>query len=271
MVAWISRIETSVKSKARSIEKELERMSTTDQRERPPADLVYRLRGVVRAYGGDGTSVRAVDDIDLEVRRGEFVVIAGSSGSGKSTLLQLLGALDRPSSGTVDFEGTDLARQNDNELADLRLRAIGFIFQQFNLIPTLSARENVEVAIAPTGRPAAERESMAVEGLRKVGLADRGSHLPSQLSGGEQQRVAIARSLANGPDVLLADEPTGNLDSANGEAILALLRALWEETGLTVVLITHDAAIAASAPRVVRLSDGHITDTQASIPALAAS
>jgi putative ABC transport system ATP-binding protein len=161
---------------------------------------------------------------------------------------------------------------SDRELAELRLQRIGFVFQQFNLIPTLSARENVELAIAPTGRPAAERERMAIEGLRKVGLAERAEHLPSQLSGGEQQRVAIARSLANGPDVLLADEPTGNLDSANGEAILTLLRSLWEERGLTVVLITHDAAIAAAAPRLVRLSDGRLTQTPATgAPALAAS
>jgi putative ABC transport system ATP-binding protein len=218
----------------------------------------YRLRAVSKRFGSGSVSVRALDELDLEVANGELVVVAGPSGSGKSTLLQLLGALDRPTSGSIEFEGRDLARMREDELADLRLLALGFVFQQFNLIPTLTAAENVELALAPAGVAAAERRARVADLLERVGLAARASHLPSQLSGGEQQRVAIARALANRPRVLLADEPTGNLDSANGEAILELLRSLWLEDGLTVVLITHDANIAGSAPRVVRLADGRI-------------
>ncbi len=223
-----------------------------------PAQGLYRLRGVVRSYGGAETSVRAVDGIDLEIAKGEFVVIAGPSGSGKSTLLQLLGALDRPSAGAIHFEGRDLAALGDHELAALRLRTLGFIFQQFNLIPTLTALENVEVALAPAGLDARARERRARELLGRVELGPRAGHLPSQLSGGEQQRVAIARALANEPEVLLADEPTGNLDTRTGDAILALLYSLWEETGVTVILITHDPAIAGTAPRVLRLADGQM-------------
>ena len=225
----------------------------------PDAVPRYRLDGLVKVYGAGEAQVRAVDGIDLEVADGEFVVVAGPSGSGKSTLLQLLGALDRPSGGTISFEGRPLADQSDRELAALRLVTVGFVFQQFNLIPTLSARENVEVAMVPTGIPADERVSTALEMLGRVGLEARAHHLPSQLSGGEQQRVAIARALANRPRVLLADEPTGNLDTETGDGILALLYRLWEEEGLTVVLITHDPAIAATAPRVVRMGDGRVT------------
>jgi putative ABC transport system ATP-binding protein len=217
---------------------------------------VYRLEDVSRLYGAGGVAVRALDGIDLEIAAGEFVVIAGSSGSGKSTLLQLLGALDRPTGGRVMCEGVDLARASEGELAELRLRTVGFVFQQFNLIPTLTAAENVEIALAPRGISAAERRERTAELLGRVGLGERAGHLPSQLSGGEQQRVAIARALANQPRVVLADEPTGNLDSATGDAILALLYRLWEEEGLTVVLITHDAAIARTAPRLLRLADG---------------
>ena len=219
---------------------------------------LYELRGVVKSYGTEEAAVRAVDGIDLTVVKGEFVVIAGPSGSGKSTLLQLLGALDRPTAGTISFEGRDLGRLPDVSLAELRLRTLGFIFQQFNLIPTLTARENVEVALAPAGLDATARSRRAGELLERVGLDARADHLPSQLSGGEQQRVAIARALANEPEVLLADEPTGNLDSKTGDAILALLYSLWKETGLTVVLITHDPAIAGTAPRVLRLADGRV-------------
>jgi len=224
------------------------------------AGLAYSLRGVGRRYGdGDGL-VDALAEVDLEIRDGEFAAVVGPSGSGKSTLLQLLGALDRPTSGTIEFEGRDLARLGDEALAALRLERIGFVFQQFNLIPTLSARENVEVAIAPTGAPAGDRISRAEDLLGRVGLGDRAAHLPSQLSGGEQQRVAISRALANSPDVLLADEPTGNLDSATGASILGLLRELWSEAGLTVVLITHDSGIAAQAQRLVKLADGRIAE-----------
>jgi putative ABC transport system ATP-binding protein len=221
---------------------------------------LYELDDVVKAYGSGDARVTAVAGIDLRIGRGEFVVVAGPSGSGKTTLLQLLGALDRPTSGSIAFEGRDLAGLGDGDLARLRRDTLGFVFQQFNLIPTLTAAQNVEVAMAPTGLGRAARRARAAELLDRVGLGARGSHLPSQLSGGEQQRVAIARALANEPDVLLADEPTGNLDTATGEEILRLLRGLWEQEGLSVVLITHDPAVAGAAPRVVRLRDGRILE-----------
>ena len=234
---------------------------TKTESSRPVA--AYRLSDLLKSYPSGNGAIAAVDGIDLEIAMGEFVVIAGPSGSGKSTLLQLLGALDRPTGGEVRFEDRDLAGRGDGELADLRRDRIGFVFQQFNLIPTLTARENVEVAIAPTGRAAADREGTALAMLERVGLLGRADHLPSQLSGGEQQRVAIARALANDPDVLLADEPTGNLDTKTGDAIIALLYRLWHESGLTVVLITHDPAIAGTAPRLIRLADGRIEGEEA--------
>ena len=234
---------------------------------------LYALHDVHRSYG----SIKAVDAVDLEVQPGEFVVIAGPSGSGKTTLLQLLGALDRPSGGRVEFEGKDLARTGDGELAALRRDTLGFIFQQFNLIPTLTAQQNVEAALAPRRfksaerrrraaalapvriKPAARRER-ARELLGRMRLEHRLGNLPSQLSGGEQQRVAIARALANGPDVLLADEPTGNLDSATSQEIIDLLRRLSRTEGLSIVLVTHDPAIAGGADRVLRMSDGRVVE-----------
>jgi ABC-type lipoprotein export system ATPase subunit len=217
---------------------------------------LYELLDVARHYGSGETLVTAVDGIDLRIEPGEFVVVAGPSGSGKTTLLQLLGALDRPTRGRVLFEGRDLDELSDGELAELRRRTLGFVFQQFNLIPTLTAAGNVEVALAPNGRGAASRHVRARELLERVKLTHRGDHLPSQLSGGEQQRVAIARALANEPSVLLADEPTGNLDSRTGAEVIDLLRRLWEGDGLTVVLVTHDPSIADSGWRLLRMSDG---------------
>ena len=225
-----------------------------------PGPPVYELQGVSRAYRNGAGEVRALEGLDLRVEAGEFVAIAGPSGSGKTTLLQLLGALDRPTSGRVAFEGRDLAQLSDGELARLRLEKLGFVFQQFNLIPTLSARENIEAALAPRGGPGSEKRARADEVLGGVGLAERAEHLPGQLSGGEQQRVAIARALANEPDVLLADEPTGNLDTVTGQEIVTLLRSLADERGKTVVLVTHDTGIAAGAGRVVRLRDGRVAD-----------
>ena len=221
-------------------------------------EALYGLTGVSRVYGSGTTAVRALDEIDLRIDVGEFAVIVGSSGSGKSTLLQLLGALDRPTDGRIDFEGRDLARASDRDLSGIRLRTVGFVFQQFNLIPTLTAAQNVELAMAPRGVDGSARSARALEMLELVGLADRAGHLPSELSGGEQQRVAIARALVNEPDVLLADEPTGNLDSKTGAEVLRLLYELWERTGTTVVLITHDSSIAETAPRVIRLADGRL-------------
>ena len=231
-------------------------MTVTDLTRQP----IYSLREISRAYGQGSNAVHAVREINLEIWRGEFVVIVGPSGSGKSTLLQLLGALDRPTHGEIAFEGRELGQLGDGDLTELRLKTIGFIFQQFNLIPTLNATQNVEVALAPTGLDNDSRKSRAHELLDSVGLAPRAGHLPSQLSGGEQQRVAIARALANSPHVLLADEPTGNLDSTTGEEIMALLKGLSTRSGHTVVVITHDNEIAAQAPRVIRMQDGQLLD-----------
>jgi putative ABC transport system ATP-binding protein len=218
--------------------------------------MLYELTGVERRYG----AVHAVAGVDLDVGHGEFLVVAGPSGSGKTTLLQLLGALDRPTAGEIRFEGRPLGHMGDGELARLRRETLGFVFQQFNLIPTLTAQQNVEVALAPARPRGAERRERARELLARVRLEHRLGNLPSQLSGGEQQRVAIARALANRPRVVLADEPTGNLDTATGEQIVGLLRALGAEEGLSVVLITHDAAVARAAPRVVHMRDGRILE-----------
>jgi putative ABC transport system ATP-binding protein len=217
---------------------------------------MYELEDVTRIYGAGDAQVRAVDGVTLSIAAGELCVVAGPSGSGKTTLLQLLGGLDRATSGRVLLEGRELGSLGDGELTAVRLRTIGFIFQQFNLIPTLTAGQNVEAAIAPTGH---ERRARTDELLASVGLAKRRDHLPGMLSGGEQQRVAIARALANEPRVLLADEPTGNLDTKTGEDIVDLLVDLVEDRGLTVVLITHDPTIADRAPRVVRMADGRIS------------
>jgi putative ABC transport system ATP-binding protein len=222
----------------------------------PEDGPMYELSGVTKTYGDGEQQVHALSDVDLRIDSGEFVVIAGPSGSGKTTMLQLLGGLDRPTSGSLRFEGRDLSALGDGELTQLRLDTLGFVFQQFNLIPTLTASQNVEVALAPHGLKTPERHNRADELLASVGLGQRAEHLPSQLSGGEQQRVAIARALANDPRVILADEPTGNLDSKTGEEITGLLRRLSGEAGRTVILITHDLAIAEQTPRVIRLQDG---------------
>jgi putative ABC transport system ATP-binding protein len=222
-------------------------------------EVLYELDSVRKVFNGS-TPVPAVDGVDLTISRGEYLSVVGASGSGKTTLLQLLGTLDRPSSGTLEFEGRDTSRLSDSELADLRHNTLGFIFQQFNLIPTLTARQNVEAALAPSGMPSGERRERARALLDRVGLGDRVEHLPSELSGGEQQRVAIARALANGPDVLLADEPTGNLDSGTSQEIIDLLRRLSRTEGLSIVLVTHDPAIAGGADRMLRMSDGRVVE-----------
>lgn len=217
---------------------------------------MYELVGASKQYPQGSRTINAVDSVDLTVGNGEFLVIEGTSGSGKTTLLQLLGALDRPSSGSVLFDGRDLGKLPDSWLSDLRLRAFGFVFQQFNLIPTLSAQENVEAALAPTKTRRRQRKARARELLAEVGLSERGSHLPTQLSGGEQQRVAIARALANNPPVMLADEPTGNLDTRTGEEIIRLLARLSTEQNRTVILVTHDRTIGSEANRVLHMRDG---------------
>jgi putative ABC transport system ATP-binding protein len=221
---------------------------------------LYELRGVDKIYGQGGARVYALRELSLTIGSGEFVAVVGPSGSGKTTLLQLLGALDRPTNGEVLFEGRDLARLKETELTTLRLATIGFVFQQFNLIPTVIAAENVSLALVPRRLPSQERRERVEELLQAVDLGDRGGHVPSALSGGEQQRVAIARALANEPRVLLADEPTGNLDSATGEEIVGLLRSLCDDRGQTIVLITHNPQIAAAAHRTIRLHDGRLAE-----------
>jgi putative ABC transport system ATP-binding protein len=219
---------------------------------------MYEVRTVSKWFVKGPTIVRAVDAVSLEIEAGEFVALEGPSGSGKTTLLQLLGALDRPSEGAVDFEGRDLATLRDNELARLRLGAFGFVFQQFNLIPTPSAVQNVESALAPAGVHGVELRERSEALLAEVGLAARAEHLPAQLSGGEQQRVAIARALATEPRVILADEPTGNLDSATGDDVIDLLAGLAATHGATVVVATHDADRAARATKRLAMRDGKI-------------
>jgi putative ABC transport system ATP-binding protein len=217
---------------------------------------IYRLESVERTFEVGGTQVRAVDGLDLEIRRGEFVAIEGPSGSGKSTLLQLLGGLDRATSGVLAVNGKELKKLSDRKLTDVRLHDIGFVFQQFNLIPTLTAVQNVEVAMVPTGVKKAARRQRAVELLTKIGLGHRLEHLPSLLSGGEQQRVAICRALANRPSVLLADEPTGNLDSVTADEVVTVLGDLVRDEGVTVVLVTHAQEVAGRASRRLKMRDG---------------
>jgi putative ABC transport system ATP-binding protein len=221
---------------------------------------MYALRGVERSFRQGDRTVTALAGIDLEIAGGEHVAITGPSGSGKTTLLQLLGALDRPTGGELVLDGEPLSGLGEAGLTALRLRRIGFVFQQFNLIPTLTARGNVEAALDPLGLRTRERRARAAARLEDVGLAERAGHLPSQLSGGEQQRVAIARALANEPSVVLADEPTGNLDRAAADGVAALLESLAGDGGRTVVVVTHDPELAGRAPRVVHLQDGRIVE-----------
>jgi putative ABC transport system ATP-binding protein len=231
------------------------------------AGPLFELRGVAKRFRRGDAAVAAVDGIDLDVGAGELVAIEGPSGSGKTTLLQLLGALDRPDEGQIFFDGRDLAGLSDRDLAHLRLHAFGFVFQQFNLIPTLSALENVEAVLAPAGVTGDELRHRAEGLLEEVGLAARAEHVPSHMSGGEQQRVAIARALANEPRVILADEPTGNLDTKTGADVVELLSGLAARRGTTVVVATHDVALAARAPRRVAMRDGRVVeDTAAGEP-----
>jgi putative ABC transport system ATP-binding protein len=219
---------------------------------------LYDVRSASRFFSKGSITVRALDRVDLQIEAGELLALEGPSGSGKTTLLQLLGALDRPSEGQVLFEGRDLAKLRDNDLAELRLRAFGFVFQQFNLIPTLTALQNVEVGLAPTGVASDELRERSLALLAEVGLSDRALHLPGELSGGEQQRVAIARALAVEPRVILADEPTGNLDTKTGNDVIDLLASLAAGRGATVVVATHDATLATRAPRRLAMRDGAI-------------
>jgi putative ABC transport system ATP-binding protein len=231
------------------------------------SETLFELRGISKRFRRGDATIHAVDSVDLVIGAGEFVALEGPSGSGKTSLLQLLGALDRPDDGQIFFEGKELQTLGDNELADLRLRAFGFVFQQFNLIPTLSALENVEAALAPTGMSGDALRARASSLLEEVGLPERMTHLPSHLSGGEQQRVAIARALGNEPRVILADEPTGNLDSKTGADVIDLLAGLAQGRGATVIVATHDASLASRAPRRIAMRDGSLIGAVAPVPA----
>jgi putative ABC transport system ATP-binding protein len=225
---------------------------------------MYELHEVVKNYPKGRGTVTALAGVDLAVRDGEWLAIQGPTGHGKSTLLHILGGLDRPDSGTVSLAGQDLAGLPEAKVTEVRARSIGFVFQTFNLIPTLTAAENVQTALVPLGAGAAGRRARAGRALAAVGLADRVNHLPAELSGGQQQRVAIARALVKEPTVLLADEPTGNLDETTRDEITGLLEKLWHEHGLTMVCVTHDSAVAARAQRIAVLQDGRLTAQQSS-------
>jgi putative ABC transport system ATP-binding protein len=234
--------------------------TTTDTTSKATTANTYELVGVERSYSKGGVTVDALRGIDLTIKNGEMIALEGPSGSGKSTLLQLLGALDVPTKGIVRFAGRELERSSDSELTKIRNEEIGFVFQQFNLIPTLTAEENVAIAMVPRHIDRATRIARGVELLNQVGLGHRLGHLPSRLSGGEQQRVAIARALANEPRVLVADEPTGNLDSETAAGVMDLIAQLHSESGVTVILATHDESISTRAQRRIRLRDGRVVE-----------
>ena len=221
------------------------------------AEHLIELRDIYKIYPMGEETVHALDGVSLTIDRGEFVAIVGQSGSGKSTAMNIIGCLDVPTSGTYRLGGVDVSTMGDDQQADIRNKMLGFIFQQYNLIPKLTVEENVELPLLYAGVAPEERRRRAKRSLERVGLGDKGRHLPAQLSGGQQQRVSIARALAGGPSVILADEPTGALDSRTGREVLHFLQQLNDE-GNTVVLITHDNSIAVKAKRIVRLQDGHI-------------
>ena len=220
--------------------------------------MLIDIKNIYKIYNeGKESEVRALDGVSLQIDRGEFVSIIGQSGSGKSTLMNILGCLDIPTYGDYHLDGTDITELTDKQLAHIRNKQIGFIFQGYNLIPALNARENVELPLIYQGLGMDQRYDRAMEALARVGMEDRADHRPAEMSGGQQQRVTIARAIATHPPVIMADEPTGALDSKTGRHVLEILHTLHEE-GSTVILITHDNGIAATAERIVRLSDGHI-------------
>ncbi|HEY5399102.1 MAG TPA: ABC transporter ATP-binding protein [Trebonia sp.] len=223
---------------------------------------MYKLTDVKKDYPKGRQTVHALRGVDLEIADGEWMAIQGPTGHGKSTLLQIIGGLDRATSGSVLLDGTDLTSLGEGSMTKMRASTIGFIFQTFNLIPTLTAQENVETALVPLGVSGASRKARAAEALASVGLADRARHLPSELSGGQQQRTAIARALVKEPKVLLADEPTGNLDEDTRDEIIALLEKLWRDKGLSMVMVTHDSAVARRAQRLGTMRNGKLTVKQ---------
>jgi putative ABC transport system ATP-binding protein len=223
---------------------------------------MYKLTEVTKTYPKGRSTVQALNGVDVEIGDGEWLSIQGPTGHGKSTLLQILGGLDRPTSGAVDFDGRDLAKLRETEMTKVRAASIGFVFQTFNLIPTLSAQENVEAALVPLGISGASRRARAREALEAVSLGDRGRHLPTELSGGQQQRVAIARALVKEPKVLLADEPTGNLDEDTRDEIIGLMEKIWQQQSLTMIMVTHDSAVARRAQRLGTMKNGKLTIKQ---------
>ena len=227
---------------------------------------MYQLTDVTKSYTKSKHTVTALKGVTLTIPSGQMVAIQGPTGGGKSTLLQMLGALDRPTSGQVMLGDSTLSKLGDTKLAHIRAKEIGFVFQGFNLIPTLTAQEHVETALAPLGLRAAERRRKATAALESVGLGDRLRHLPVELSGGQQQRVAIARALVKEPRVLLADEPTGNLDEETRDEIMDLLEGLWRDRGLTLIIVTHDSAVATRAQRRLRIKQGRVSELDAKAP-----
>jgi putative ABC transport system ATP-binding protein len=221
-------------------------------------EVILKLDNVWKIYKMGEVEVSALKGVSLEINQGDFLAITGSSGSGKSTMMNLVGCLDLPSRGSIFLDGKDISRLMESELAQIRGKKIGFIFQQFNLIPNLTALENVMLPLEFQDIPAADAAKKATRLLEMVGLGERMNHHPSQLSGGQQQRVAIARSLSNDPDVVLADEPTGNLDSRAGSDVISLLEELWENHGKTIIMVTHDLNLAKRARRKIQLKDGEI-------------
>lgn len=229
----------------------------------PAAPLVAELNHIRKVYGSGDTAVAALDDLCLTVRRGEYLAVMGTSGSGKSTAMNILGCLDRPSSGSYKLNGTAVENLSDDQLADLRNRELGFVFQQFHLLQELTALENVMLPMVYAGVPAEQRRELGIAALQRVGLGERLHNKPNQLSGGQQQRVAVARAIINNPNLLLADEPTGALDSRTTKEVLDLFDELHREQGMTILLVTHEHDVAARAERIVYFHDGRLVDSGA--------